>query len=206
MTSPRPVIVPPRPRVVEPQVVCLAQRGDRKAQDALARRCQRVAYLFALQLTGNPDEALDVSQDAMLRFFAALGRFDATRPVRPWLLRIVRNLVRDRFRRHRVRRTESLTAVDDGPTIEPIASTEDPEAAAVQHQLRVVVWQAVQELSEQHREVLVLRDYQDLSYVEIAATLGVPKGTVMSRLHRARLQVRRAVASRLSAGKEVADD
>jgi len=206
MTSPRPVTARPATRVAEPQVISLAQRGDREAQEDLARRCQRVAYLFALQLTGNPDDALDVAQDAMLRFFGSLSRFDVKRPLRPWLLRIVRNLVRDRFRRHRVRRTEPLIRGDDRPAIEAVARDEDPEAAAVRHQLQLVVWRAVQELSERHREVLVLRDYQDFSYAEIAAILGVPKGTVMSRLHRARLHVRKVVVARLRSAEEVEDD
>ena len=82
----------------EAQTVILAQRGEETALDELARSCRQQAYVFALQLTGNPDDALDVAQDAMLRFFRSLGQFDPSRPVRPWLLRIVRNLIRDRSR------------------------------------------------------------------------------------------------------------
>ena len=104
-SAPVPVAVPPPS---EAQTVILAQQGEADALDELARSCRQQAYVFALQLIGHPDDALDVAQDAMVRFFRSLGRFDPSRPVRPWLLRIVRNLVRDRARRLRIRRTESL--------------------------------------------------------------------------------------------------
>ena len=69
---------------VESSIVVLAQQGEAAALDELARSCRQQAYVFALQLIGNPDDALDVAQDAMVRFFRSLGRFDPTRPVRPW--------------------------------------------------------------------------------------------------------------------------
>ncbi len=171
----------------ESHTVVLAQRGETAALDELARSCRQQAYVFALQLIGNPDDALDVAQDAMVRFFRSLGRFDSTRPVRPWLLRIVRNLVRDRARRNRIRRTESLEpADDDALRFEPRDDSPDPEALAERRQLQQLVWECLQELPPQYRETLVLRDYQDLAYAEIASTLNIPRGTVMSRLHRAR--------------------
>jgi len=109
-SAPVPVAVPPPS---EAQTVILAQQGEADALDELARSCRQQAYVFALQLIGHPDDALDVAQDAMVRFFRSLGRFDPSRPVRPWLLRIVRNLVRDRARRLRIRRTESLEPAND---------------------------------------------------------------------------------------------
>ena len=101
-SAPAPVVMSPPS---EAQTVILAQQGEAEALEELARSCRQQAYVFALQLIGHPDDALDVAQDAMVRFFRSLSRFDPSRPVRPWLLRIVRNLVRDRARRLRVRRT-----------------------------------------------------------------------------------------------------
>lgn len=170
----------------EAQTVILAQRGEAAALDELARSCRQQAYVFALQLIGQPDDALDVAQDAMVRFFRSLERFDPSRPVRPWLLRIVRNLVRDRARRQRIRRTESLEPAEDALRFEPSDSAPDPEARASRRELQAMVWKCLQEIPQRYREVLVLRDYQDLSYAEIATTLKIPRGTVMSRLHRAR--------------------
>lgn len=206
MTGPpptRPVATAP----AEVQTVLSAQRGEAAALEELARSCRQQAYVFALQLIGNPDDALDVAQDAMVRFFRSLGRFDASRPVRPWLLRIVRNLVRDRARRLRVRRSESLEpASDDALPIEPRDPRPSPEAVTARRQLQGIVWSCVQGLDPRYREVLVLRDYQDFSYAEIAATLKIPRGTVMSRLHRARRMLREAVLRHQRITGEVSHD
>jgi len=190
----------------EAQTVILAQRGEADALDELARSCREQAYVFALQLIGHPDDALDVAQDAMVRFFRSLGRFDPSRPVRPWLLRIVRNLVRDRARRLRVRRTESLEpANEDALRFEPVDGAPDPEALASRHQLQALVWKCLQKLDPRYREVLVLRDYQDLSYADIAKTLKIPRGTVMSRLHRARRLLQEEVHKHRSSTGEARD-
>jgi RNA polymerase sigma-70 factor (ECF subfamily) len=207
MTEPRPVPVPvAASRPNEAQTVVLAQQGAEDALDELARSCRQQAYVFALQLTGNPDDALDVAQDAMVRFFRSLDRFDASRPVRPWLLRIVRNLVRDRARRLRVRRTESLEPDQDALRFEPKDPTPDPEAQAARRELQTLLWRCLRELPPRYREVLVLRDYQDLAYAEIATALKIPRGTVMSRLHRARRLLRDIVRKRQAENGEVRDD
>jgi RNA polymerase sigma-70 factor (ECF subfamily) len=189
----------------EAQTVILAQRGEVAALDELARSCRQQAYVFALQLLGHPDDALDVAQDAMVRFFRSLERFDPSRPVRPWLLRIVRNLVRYRARRQRVRRTESLEPAEDALRFEPSDTAPDPEARASRRELQTMVWKCLQEIPQRYREVLVLRDYQDLSYAEIASTLKIPRGTVMSRLHRARRLLHDVVRERRRSAGEVRD-
>lgn len=168
-----------------------AQGGEEAARDELARRSRRSAYSLALQLLGDPEDALDVAQDALMRFFAHLGRLDPERPWRPWLLAIVRNRCRDLLRRHRGRSEQPLEAAPAERIVDPGPGP----AASLEHQeLRLAVWRALGELSEAQREILVLRDYQDLTYEEIARVLGVPMGTVMSRLHRAR----KALAGRLT--------
>lgn len=182
---------------IETVMVRAAQAGDPEARNQLARSCHRVAYLFALQLTGQRDDAQELSQDAMLRFFASLARFDADRPLRPWLLRIVRNLARDRARRLRVRRVEPLEPADDGLLIDPIDPRPSPEEAAGREEIQHELWIAVRSLPRKHREVVALRDYLDLSYDEIATVLRVPRGTVMSRLHRARSRLREQLGGRL---------
>ncbi len=172
------------------ELVVRTRRGDAAAGDLLARRCRRSAYLLALQLLRDPDDALDVAQDALLRLFAHLDRIEPGREVRPWLLAIVRNRVRDLARRRRVRRTESLERDDDAPPRPVVDPAPGPEAAAELAELQRHIWRLLGELSEPQREILVLRDYQDLSYEEIAGVLDVPLGTVMSRLHRARRALR----------------
>lgn len=184
----------------EGALIVRARRGDLDAQEELARRHRRAAFLLALQLLGNYDDALDVAQDAMLRFFTTIHRFDPKRPVRPWLFRIVRNRVYDLHRRRKLRRHDSLDYVDEEGRQFEVADLEvDLERDAARAQLRRHLWQSLGELSERQREIMVLRDYQDLSYAEIAQALGIPIGTVMSRLHAARKRLREILQEDLDA-------
>ena len=170
-------------------LVVRAQAGRREAREELARRVRGPAYVLALQIVGNRDDALDIAQDAMLRLFAHLDRVAPDRPVRPWLFAIVRNRARDLWRSRAARPGESLDARPD--LAAHLASrSHDPEQDTAQNERARRVWAAIGELSPPHREILVLRDFHDLAYGEIAEVLGVPVGTVMSRLHRARSALR----------------
>jgi RNA polymerase sigma-70 factor (ECF subfamily) len=197
----QPMASPSAPRATPPaerpagdrELVHRARRGDPAAREALARRCRRAAYLLAVQLLRDPDAAQDLAQDAVLSFFASLGRFRAGRPIEPWLFAIVRNRARDLARRRRARPTESLERPEDEPPRRVIDAAPGPEADAARRELQALLWRALGTLPEPQREILVLRDYQDLSYEEIARVLDVPLGTVMSRLHRARRAARTAV-------------
>jgi len=194
MILPKPALASPV-MDAESDLVRRACSGDLMAQEELALRHRRSAYLLALQLLGNVDDAMDVAQDAMLRFFSNLHRFDTRRPVRPWLCQIVRNRVLDLHRHRKIRNHESLDARDaeDNPRFEPIDESIDLERDAARAELRTRIWRALEKLSHNQREILVLRDYQDLSYAEIAETLSIPLGTVMSRLHGARKSLRRVL-------------
>ena len=96
------------PRALDNDLVCQARTGDAEASNELVRRYRAAAFRFALQLTGNREDAKDVTQEAMIRFLGSLESFDESRPVQPWLFRIVRNKAYDLGRRHKVRRAESL--------------------------------------------------------------------------------------------------
>ncbi len=167
-----------------------ARDGKPEAREQLARRVGRSAYVFALQITGTPETARDVAQDGVLRFFQHLDRFDAARPIDPWLYQIVCNRARDLMRRERVRRHESLDAWLEQGHPEAADPSADPAADAERHDLQRQIWRAISRLPEAHREIFVLRDYHDLSYREIAEVLAIPQGTVMSRLHAARKGLR----------------
>jgi RNA polymerase sigma-70 factor (ECF subfamily) len=167
-----------------------ARAGEAEAREELARRFREPAYVLALQLLGNRDDAFDVAQESMLRVFAGLGQFTSGRPLRPWVLAIVRNQAHDLWRRKRVRRAESIDSAEDGLAIELADTAPDPEQAASRRHLRRRVWRAMSALSVDHREVIVLRDFHGLSYAEIAQLLSIKSGTVMSRLHGARAQLR----------------
>ena len=173
----------------ERQLIDQAKAGEPAACDALARRYRRAAYLLALQMLGNRDDAMDVTQDAMLRFFSTLNSFDATRRVQPWLFTIVRNQVRDLWRQ-RQRRPADAIGESDALVGQLAAPEPSPEADLHRRELQQRVWRALATLSVDKREIIVLRDFHDLSYSDIAQVLDIPIGTVMSRLHGARRQLR----------------
>jgi RNA polymerase sigma-70 factor (ECF subfamily) len=158
---------------------------DRRARfEAIALPHLDAAYGLARWLTRSPADAEDVVQEAMLRAFRA---FDGVRgeTIRPWLLAIVRNCFHDhagRARRHEPIAAERAEQVAfDGP---------DPEEAAGWASERRRLSALLAELPEDFREVLVLREVEDMSYREIAAVTGAPLGTVMSRLARARAMLK----------------
>lgn len=173
---------------IDPQergLILRCQRGDRSAFEPLVQRHMRTAAGFALAWTGNHEDALDLSQEAFARAFRAIGRFDPSRPFYPWLHTILRNLCLNYL--GRAYRKREVPLID---TYEYRAQTPLPDVALERSEVRRQVWQAIRKLPPKDREILILREFQDLTYAEIAAVLGVPRGTVMSRLHTARGRLR----------------
>jgi len=172
------------------ELVASARGGDGGAREELGQKVGRAAYVFAMQLTRDREAALDVAQDSVLKFFKNLDRFDASRPIEPWLYQITRNRARDLARRERLRKHESLDDwIEQGRPEHP-GNSADAAAEVERAELRRRIWEAVSLMSDHHREIFVLRDFHGLSYREIAEVLAVPQGTVMSRLHAARTNLR----------------
>ncbi len=140
------------------------------------------AHALATQILGNPDDAADAVQDALTTALSRPGAYDAAKgPLKPWFLRVVRNRCIDQLRRRR----------PGGVPVDELADTGNtPEQALQVTQRDDELHRALAELTTEQRQVIVLRDYLDLSYAEIADVLRVAQGTVMSRLHRARLALR----------------
>ncbi len=180
------------------QLVARAQSGDRKAFDRLVDESYAMIYATAYRLTGDLELAADAVQDAYVRAYNSLQTFRGSSSFSTWMYRIVVNVSLDALRR-RSRAPEPLTFADDDQEREiDVADTSaDPHAAAETRDLQRTVARGIQELSEDHRTVLVLFDINGLSYEEIAEVLRVPLGTVKSRLNRARLALRRAIAPQL---------
>jgi RNA polymerase sigma-70 factor (ECF subfamily) len=144
------------------------------------------AYRFARWLSRNPGDADDVVQEAILRAFRA---FDALRgsDAKAWLLTIVRNCHSTALKQQERRAFVALPAEDDGGSCDAmIAATPDPENACIRRDDERTLDRLMAELSQEHREVLLLREIEDMDYREIASVTNVPIGTVMSRLARAR--------------------
>lgn len=140
------------------------------------------AHALATQILGNPDDAADAVQDALTTALSRPGAYDAAKgPLKPWFLRVVRNRCIDQLRRRR----PSAVPVDD---LADAGNT--PEQALQVSQRDDELHRALTLLTTEQRQIVVLRDYLDLSYAEIADVLRIAQGTVMSRLHRARLALR----------------
>lgn len=154
---------------------------------------QTAVFRLAYLLLGDADEAEDVAQEAFIRALGALERFDSTRPLRPWLLRITANLARNRRRAA----GRYLAALQRALRAEPerAGSSVPIEQVTVQHQQAQELWQAVRRLSPPDQEVVYLRFFLELPEAEMAAALDVAPGTVKSRLHRALQRLRAVVAA-----------
>jgi len=161
---------------------------DRHQFDVLMLPHMAAAYNLAQWLTGSPDDASDVVQESYLR---AIKFFDSYRggAARAWLLTIVRNTSLNWLTQKRNQKTEPLPEPgndEDGAGQEIIDAKADPEFDLIQKQAAATMDQLIEALPVVYREVIILREIEELSYKEIAEVIGMPIGTVMSRLARAR--------------------
>jgi len=171
------------PEQDEAALVARVRAGDRAAFGVLAERYAGVARRVARAVLGDPDDADDAAQDALLSALVKLDQYDPRRPFGPWLLGIVANAATDRRRRRKVRRAESLD-----PAL--VAGGTRPDAAAEQRALAERLRGALAELSERRRLAVVLFDVEGYSHAEIARILGIPEGTVRSEVFHARRRLR----------------
>lgn len=167
----------------ERQAIVACQGGSRDAFGVIVTTYRRRAFISALALVRHREDALDISQEAFVKAFRAIRRFDPERPFFPWFYRILRNLCFDWIRKRRRRPKTGI----EGEFADPRSG---PEALAKRDETRQRIWEAVQRLGEKDREILHLRHFQHLSYREIAAALTIPQGTVMSRLFSARKRLK----------------
>jgi RNA polymerase sigma-70 factor (ECF subfamily) len=160
-----------------------AKTGDQEAFAALIRAHQTVAFRVAWSVLGSNRDAEDVTQDAFVKAWRNLHRFRTGAPWRPWLMRIVANEAKNRMRGHsrRIRR-ETVVALPD-------LADDDPAEDAIAADRRRRLHAAISGLMERERSVIVCRYLLELSERETAAVLGVPKGTVKSRLNRAKAEL-----------------
>ena len=189
------------PQEQEAALLLRARKGDRDAFMELFQPYQERIYAVALKLLGNREDAVDVAQEAFLRTFWKITGFRAEAHFYTWLYRITLNLCHERLvRRKREMPRWTPPEPDSGDTDEKEIQAADPAASpreqASQNERVLLVRQALARLSESDFRLLILREIDDLSYEELALLLGVPEGTVMSRLHRARLALAESLKQR----------
>jgi RNA polymerase sigma-70 factor (ECF subfamily) len=164
------------------ELVAAAQAGDRAALEALLRRHHDRVRAVAGRIAGNPADAADASQEALIAIVRGLPKFDGRSAFSTWLYRVTTNACLDELRRRRRRPTPTLNA-DDGPSEIAVNPADDRVAD------RLALEAALRRLPEEFRVPVVLRDVADLDYAEIAAVLEIPVGTVKSRIARGRSQL-----------------
>jgi RNA polymerase sigma-70 factor (ECF subfamily) len=163
------------------ELIDRARKGEVMAYEELVRRYQDIAVRTAHLISPDGD-AEDAAQEAFVKAYAALGRFRTGSPFRPWLLQIVTNEARNRRRSAGRRANLALRAAEDR---RPDDAAPSPESAVLANERRAVLLAALNALRDDDREVISARYFLELSETETAEALGIPRGTVKSRLSRA---------------------
>jgi len=180
------------------QIVRRCMDGDSGAWAELVRTHHTRVYGLCYRFTGNAADAEDLTQDVFLKIYSNLSSFDMARgSLQVWITTMTRNLLVDNFRRTRNQRaTSSLDeGWDESDELRPVdrltAVGPSPHEKAAQKELAKMVQDALARVSAELREAVILRDLQDLDYKEIAQVLGIPEGTVKSRISRGRAELAR---------------
>jgi len=170
---------------IERELIRKCRGGDARFYEPIVRAYEPQGLRVAMGMMGNADDARDVLQDAFVKAFQSLGRFDTDRAFGPWFFQILRNQCRDLLRSRKAR--FRVEVVDDG--IMEFRSDDD-DGSFDRHfrrsDARRLLWQALERLPEDQREILVLKELEGFRYQEIASILDIPEGTVASRLFNAR--------------------
>ena len=179
--------------MTEQELVRAAQTGDQSAFAQLVTANQAMVYSLAYRMTGNPEDAADLTQEAFLNAWRSLGSFNGQSAFSTWIYRLTSNACIDFLRREKRRGSLSMTLEDEDDEDRQADLPDErwsPERELERKEAREAVRQGLAALSPEHREVLVLRELEGLSYAEIAHALGLEEGTVKSRIARARLSLR----------------
>ena len=180
---------PEIPEVSDDKLVRRAQRGNMPAFEELVGRHRDKIYARAFSMMRNEDDAVDLSQEAWVKGWQRLKQFQGESSFVTWMTRIVINLCLDQLRKHKRQRAESIEQLEDdlgGVERQMPTVTVNPTEGLERTELRARIDKALGQLSYEHRTVLILHEFEDLEYKEIAKRMQCSIGTVMSRLFYAR--------------------
>jgi len=167
-------------------------KGDQAAWEQIVRQHWRKVFNVAYKFVGSHDQAEDLAQDIFLKIFRSLDTFDRRANFQTWLISVSRNLCIDHYRSVRKER-QTIDREVTSDQLSPVSRSVSPLAALEQRDLAALLRQALQGLPQSLRTAVLLRDIQELSYQEIAQRLGLPEGTVKSRINRGRKELARQV-------------
>ena len=164
-----------------------AAAGDEAAFEQLVMAHQKFVYNLALKITGSPEDALDISQDVFIKVYTGLGAFRGDSRLSVWLYRLTYNASMDHIKKNRPAGTYSLSGDEENEAHDVPDPHPQPEEETERRELQREVWSAMDELSQEKREILVMRELRGMSYAKIGEELGLEEGTVKSRISRSRL-------------------
>ncbi|MBW8041068.1 MAG: sigma-70 family RNA polymerase sigma factor [Planctomycetes bacterium] len=178
--------------VCEEELVVIdpARRGSKEAFESIVKIYMKNAYFIALGLVGNRDDALELSQEAFILAYRNIKRLKPNRKFFPWFYQILRNVCFSHLRKRRHRQTRSLEEIEEQTPIADVDDSFTPDVVAERNETKDMIWKAIGKLDDKHREVIILRHFQNLSYEQIAQNLFCSRGTVMSRLYHARKKLK----------------
>jgi RNA polymerase sigma-70 factor (ECF subfamily) len=181
--------------MTEAELVALAAQGDQDAFGQLVRDNEKRVYNLALRMVGDPQDALDLSQEAFLNAWKGLSSFQGQCAFSTWLYRLTSNVCLDflRSKKRRQDRMGSPLSLDEEGRSLPASPGALPQEQLEQRERAAALRRCLDGLSPHHRQILVLRELSGLSYLEISQVLGVDLGTVKSRVARARLALRKSL-------------
>ena len=189
---------------MEADLVRMAQKGDLSSFEELVARHRDKIYARAYSMMRHEEEALDLSQDAWVKGWQRLAQFQGDSSFVTWMTRIVINLCLDQLRKQKRQRAESIEALEEDGGVErqmPVVAA-NPTAGLERVELRERIDRALAQLSHEHRTVLVLHEFEELEYKEIAERMKCSIGTVMSRLFYARRRMASLLAGLRREGSE----
>jgi RNA polymerase sigma-70 factor (ECF subfamily) len=169
---------------LERELIRKCKAGHQRFYEPLVRAYEPAGLRLAVAMTGNMEDARDALQDAFVKAYDALDRFELGRPFGPWFYQILRNQCRDLLRSRQARFQKE--ALDERLELRPADPERSPERQRQRSAAQELLWKALEQVGEEHREVLVLKELQGFRYSEIAEILEIPEGTVASRLFHAR--------------------
>ncbi|MBL4848962.1 MAG: sigma-70 family RNA polymerase sigma factor [Planctomycetes bacterium] len=180
---------------VEQALLRRAKSGDRQAFARLVQMHREAVYRAAFHVLKDPEEALDATQEALLRAYRYLDRFEGRSSFQTWARRIATNVAIDRYQRRRRTRAREQAFPED---LEPAdAGAVDVDANLLRNERRALVQEAIETLPPAQKAAVLLRDVHGLSYAEIGEQLSIPKGTVMSRIYYGRAALKEKLADSL---------
>lgn len=178
-------------RQLELELIRKCKAGQSRFYEPLVRAYEPAGMRLATAMMGNVDDAKDALQLAFIKTYDALPRFDLRRSFGPWFFQILRNQCRDMLRSRKTK--FSVEALDERLEQRPADTDRGPERMLQRSTAKETLWNALERIGPEHREILVLKELEGFRYAEIAQILEIPEGTVGSRLYHARNALKKAL-------------